>query len=65
MKDILETEEVSSKYYLSAQYLKTLREHRRRHEEKGHGFGYEVINNSGIFFEHLRPEDGKGLCKEN
>ncbi|MBA7528701.1 Modification methylase HpaII [subsurface metagenome] len=48
VKDILETEEVSSKYSLSTQYLKTLREHRRGHEEKGHGFGYEVIDNSGI-----------------
>ena len=48
VKHILELEVVSSKYYLSTQYLKTLREHRRRHEEKGHGFGYEVIDNGSI-----------------
>src|SRR5699024_5152014 len=41
--DVKESEEVSVKYYLSDQYLSTLREHRRRHERKGNGFGYEII----------------------
>ncbi len=41
--DILEKDEVSPKYYLSNQYLNTLILHRQRHEEKGHGFGYEII----------------------
>lgn len=41
--DVKEEREVSVKYYLSTQYLKTLREHRRRHESKGNGFGYEII----------------------
>lgn len=41
--DVKEREVVSVKYYLSTQYLHTLREHRRRHESKGNGFGYEII----------------------
>lgn len=47
-KDIREKREVSSKYYLSTQYLQTLRDHRKRHENKGNGFGFEIINNDGI-----------------
>ena len=46
--DILEDEEVSVKYYLSNQYLRTLVNHRARHEAKGHCFGYEIIPNDGV-----------------
>ncbi len=46
--DITEKNTVSSKYYLSTQYLKTLRRHKRRHAAKGNGFGYEIIPNDGI-----------------
>lgn len=46
--DIKEEKVVSVKYYMSNQYLRTLEEHRRRHEEKGNGFGYEIIPNDGI-----------------
>ncbi|MCP5513432.1 MAG: DNA cytosine methyltransferase [Leptospiraceae bacterium] len=46
--DIKEKNIVSTKYYLSNQYLKTLKEHRRRHESKGNGFGYEIIPDDGI-----------------
>ena len=46
--DILEDKEVSVKYYLSNQYLRTLVNHRARHEAKGHGFGYEIIPNDGV-----------------
>lgn len=46
--DVVEKTEVSVKYYLSKQYLHTLREHRRRHEEKGNGFGYEIIPHEAI-----------------
>ena len=42
LRDIIEEEPVSAKYYLSNVYLETLRRHRARHEAKGHGFGYEV-----------------------
>lgn len=47
-KDIKEENEVSSKYYLSTQYLQTLREHKERHAKKGNGFGYEIIPDDGI-----------------
>ncbi|MGR3811179.1 DNA cytosine methyltransferase [Jiulongibacter sp. NS-SX5] len=47
-EDIREEEVVSAKYYLSTQYLKTLREHKARHAGKGNGFGYEIIPNDGI-----------------
>jgi len=42
LRDIIEAEPVSAKYYLSNVYLETLRRHRARHEAKGNGFGYEV-----------------------
>ena len=47
IEDILEKDEVSVKYYLSKQYLKTLVEHKERHANKGNGFGYEIIPNNG------------------
>lgn len=46
--DIREKEAVPAKYYLSTQYLKTLRAHRARHEAKGHGFGFEIIPDNGV-----------------
>jgi DNA (cytosine-5)-methyltransferase 1 len=48
LEEVLEEKVVSVKYYLSTQYLQTLREHRARHESKGNGFGYEIIPNEGI-----------------
>lgn len=48
VEDILEREEVSVKYYLSTQYLKTLREHKARHASKGNGFGYEIIEDDAV-----------------
>jgi len=47
-EDIKEDDVVSAKYYLSTQYLKTLKEHKTRHENKGNGFGYEIIPDNGI-----------------
>lgn len=46
--DIKEEKTVSAKYYLSTQYQKTLVEHKKRHESKGNGFGYEVIPDNGV-----------------
>ncbi|OZV13542.1 DNA (cytosine-5-)-methyltransferase [Tissierella sp. P1] len=46
--DIKEESVVSAKYYLSTQYLKTLIEHKKRHESKGNGFGYEILSDDGI-----------------
>lgn len=48
INDIIEDKPVSVKYYLSTQYLKTLEEHKKRHEMKGNGFGYEIISKEGI-----------------
>lgn len=48
VKDIVESQEVSSKYYLSDTYLNTLKRHRQRHEAKGNGFGYEILKSEGI-----------------
>jgi DNA (cytosine-5)-methyltransferase 1 len=47
-EDVKEEKTVSAKYYLSTQYLKTLKEHKQRHENKGNGFGYEIIPDDGI-----------------
>lgn len=47
LADVLETETVSVKYYLSEVYLETLRQHKARHASKGNGFGYEIISNDG------------------
>lgn len=47
-KDVKEEEEVSVKYYLSTQYLETLRKHRARHESKGNGFGYSIVPDDSI-----------------
>lgn len=48
ISDIKEEKTVSVKYYLSNQYLKSLREHRKRHEGKGNGFGYEIKQDDGV-----------------
>lgn len=48
LNDIIEDKPVSVKYYLSTQYIKTLIEHKKRHESKGNGFGYEIISTDGI-----------------
>ncbi|WGV99998.1 DNA cytosine methyltransferase [Vibrio sp. YMD68] len=48
VNDILEKNEVSVKYYLSTQYLSTLVNHKKRHEDKGNGFGYQILDSNGI-----------------
>lgn len=45
--DVKEEEVVSVKYYLSDTYLSTLVKHKKRHESKGNGFGYEIISDDG------------------
>ena len=42
IRDILEENPVSAKYYLSTTYIETLKRHKERHEALGHGFGYEI-----------------------
>jgi len=46
--DIREKTVPPTKYFLSTQYLQTLESHRKRHESKGNGFGYEIIPDTGI-----------------
>lgn len=47
IKDIMEENTVSVKYYLSTTYLETLKRHKERHKAKGNGFGYEIRNING------------------
>jgi len=50
-KEVAEIKEESAvpvKYYLSRQYLSTLKAHRQRHAEKGNGFGFEIIPDDGV-----------------
>lgn len=42
--DLLE-QDVSAKYYLSEQYIKTLEKHKENHQSKGNGFGFKIVNN--------------------
>lgn len=46
--DIKEENVVDTKYYLSTQYLQTLRDHKKRHENKGNGFGFEIIADTQV-----------------
>jgi len=48
LKDIIDKKPVSSKYYISQTYLNTLVKHKQRHEDKGNGFGFEILNPDGI-----------------
>ena len=47
IRDIMERNPVSVKYYLSTTYIETLKRHKARHAAKGHGFGYEIRNLDG------------------
>ncbi|MCU0351284.1 MAG: DNA cytosine methyltransferase [Flavobacterium sp.] len=46
--DVKEENKVPTRYYLSTQYLQTLVNHKARHEGKGNGFGYQVIDDTSI-----------------
>ncbi len=46
--DIKEKDVPATKYFLSTQYLQTLINHKARHENKGNGFGYEIIADNAI-----------------
>ncbi|MDD3309518.1 MAG: DNA mismatch endonuclease Vsr [Dysgonamonadaceae bacterium] len=45
---VKEEKPVKTRYYLSTQYLDTLRKHKERHEKKGNGFGYAIISDDDI-----------------
>jgi DNA (cytosine-5)-methyltransferase 1 len=46
--DVKEKKVPPTKFYLSTQYLQTLHNHKSRHENKGNGFGFEIIQDKGI-----------------
>lgn len=46
--DVKEESVPATKYYLSTQYVQTLINHKERHENKGNGFGYEIISDNGV-----------------
>lgn len=46
--EIKEKEVPATKYFLSTQYVETLKNHKARHEGKGNGFGYAIIPDDGI-----------------
>ena len=48
IRDIMEEEPVSVRYYLSDTYLNTLIKHKARHAAKGNGFGYEIRDLDGV-----------------
>lgn len=47
LNDVLD-EDVLPRYWISSGYLETLRKHRERHQNKGNGFGYIVLNTPEI-----------------
>ena len=47
IRDIMEKDEVSVKYYLSTTYIEALKRHKARHEALGHSFGYEIRDLDG------------------
>lgn len=47
-REVKEAKPVSAKYYLSDTYFNTLMAHKKRHQSKGNGFGYEIIADEGI-----------------
>ncbi|MCX6181437.1 MAG: DNA cytosine methyltransferase [Bacteroidetes bacterium] len=46
--NVKEKKTVPTRYYLSVQYLQTLHNHKNRHANKGNGFGFEIIPDTGI-----------------
>ena len=47
IEDILE-KNVDGEFFLSQKYLDTLKKHRKRHEEKGNGFGYIILDKKSL-----------------
>jgi DNA (cytosine-5)-methyltransferase 1 len=47
ISDILE-KEVAEKYFISERYWQCLQQHKARHQNKGNGFGYKIIEENGI-----------------
>lgn len=43
LNDLLDFQ-ADPKYYIAQGYYETLKKHRQKHESKGNGFGYEIVN---------------------
>ena len=54
--DVLETTEVSPKYYLSDYYWKSLQRKQAHHKEKGNKFGYKIISLDGLSYTLTRKD---------
>jgi len=49
LKSILEKPgSVDEKYYISQKYYEGLERHKKRHQDRGNGFGYMVLENDGV-----------------
>jgi DNA (cytosine-5)-methyltransferase 1 len=48
LQEIIDKKPVSSKYYISDTYLNTLMKHKQRHESRGNGFGFKILDPEGI-----------------
>ena len=59
IKNVLEHKLSSTKYYLSQRYFDTLKKHRKRHENKGNGFGYNILSKNDISFAVIIGGMGK------
>ena len=46
--DVKEDRVVETKFWISTQYIQTLRNHKERHRSKGHGFGFSIIQDNEI-----------------
>ena len=46
--DVKEDKVVETKFWISTQYIQTLRNHKARHESKGHGFGYSIVQDNEV-----------------
>lgn len=56
-----EEKPVPVKYYFSARYLQTLKEHKARHAAKGNGFGYEVVADEAVSNEVVCERMGRDV----
>lgn len=72
--DILESEPVNPKYFVSERYWRTLERHRERHAKKGNGFGYQIVSPDelantlvvgGMGRERNLVVDHRGPCEES
>ena len=63
IEDVLEYGNLD-KYYLSQQYLETLKKHKKKHKSKNNGFGYFIINeNENKLSNTLLATGGSGKEK--